>query len=50
MSTEGLLILELAPMQADAMVKEAKNLNYREVQLQHDLTGRERVLMAKKPL
>ena len=50
MSAEGLLILELAPMQADAMVKEAKNLNYREVLLQHDLTGRERVLMAKKPL
>jgi len=50
MSEEGLLILELAPMQADAMVKEAKNQNYREVQLRHDLTGRERVLMAKKPL
>ena len=41
LSAEGQLILELAPMQADAMVKEAKNLNFREVQLQHDLTGRE---------
>tara|TARA_B100000953_G_scaffold295669_1_gene287203 strand:- start:2551 stop:3441 length:891 start_codon:yes stop_codon:yes gene_type:complete len=50
LSAEGQLILELAPMQADAMVKEAKNLNFREVQLRHDLTGRERVLMAKKPL
>ena len=50
LSADGLLILELAPMQANEMVKEAKNLNYREVQLRRDLTGRERVLMAKKPL
>jgi len=32
------------------MVEEAKNLKYREVKLRHDLTGRNRVLMAKKPL
>ncbi|MCH1513734.1 MAG: peptide chain release factor N(5)-glutamine methyltransferase [Acidimicrobiales bacterium] len=50
LSAEGLLILELAPMQADVMAEEAKNLKYREVKLQHDLTGRDRVLMAKKPL
>ena len=50
LSADGLLILELAPMQANEMVKEAKNLNYREVLLRRDLTGRERVLMAKKPL
>mgnify|MGYP001438537039 FL=1 len=50
LSAEGLLILELAPMQADVMVEEAKNLKYREVKLRHDLTGRNRVLMAKKPL
>ena len=50
LSAEGQLILELAPMQADQMVEEAKNLNFREVQLQNDLTGRDRVLMAKKPL
>ena len=30
--------------------EEAKNLNFREVQLRNDLTGRDRVLMAKKPL
>ena len=50
LSAEGQLILELAPMQADQMVEEAKNLNFREVQLRNDLTGRDRVLMAKKPL
>ena len=50
LSAEGQLILELAPMQADQMVEEAKNLNFREVQLRKDLTGRDRVLMAKKPL
>ena len=50
LSAEGQLILELAPMQADQMVAEAKNLNFREVQLRNDLTGRDRVLMAKKPL
>ncbi len=50
LSAEGRLILELAPMQADVMVEEAKNLKYREVKLRHDLTGRDRVLMAKKPL
>ena len=50
LSAEGQLILELAPMQADEMVEEAKNLNFREVQLRNDLTGRDRVLMAKKPL
>jgi methylase of polypeptide subunit release factors len=50
LSTEGQLILELAPMQADEMVEEAKDLNFREVQLRHDLAGRERVLIAKKPL
>ena len=50
LSAEGQLILELAPMQADEMVEEAKNLNFREVQLRHDLAGRERVLIARKPL
>ena len=50
LSAEGQLILELAPMQADQMVAEAKNLNFREVQLRNDLTGRDRVLIAKKPL
>ena len=50
LSAEGQLILELAPMQADQKVEEAKNLNFREVQLRNDLTGRDRVLMAKKPL
>ena len=50
LSSEGQLILELAPMQADQMIEEAKNLNFREVQLRNDLTGRDRVLMAKKPL
>ena len=50
LSAEGQLILELAPMQAGQMVEEAKNLNFREVQLRNDLTGRDRVLMAKKPL
>ena len=50
LSAEGQLILELAPMQADQMVAEAKNLNFREVQLRNDLKGRDRVLMAKKPL
>ena len=50
LSAEGQLILELAPMQADQLVEEAKNLNFREVQLRNDLTGRDRVLMAKKPL
>ena len=50
LSAEGQLILELAPMQADQIVEEAKNLNFREVQLRNDLTGRDRVLMAKKPL
>ena len=43
LSAEGQLILELAPMQADQMVAEAKNLNFREVQLRNDLTGRDRV-------
>ena len=50
LSAEGQLILELAPMQADEMVKEAENLNFREVQLRHDLAGRERVLIVRKPL
>ena len=50
LSAEGQLILELAPMQADEMVEGAKNLNFREVQLRHDLAGRERVLIARKPL
>ena len=50
LSADGQLILELAPMQADAMVKEAESLNYREIQVRHDLAGRERVLIARKPL
>ena len=32
------------------MVKEAESLNYREIQVRHDLAGRERVLIARKPL
>ena len=50
LSADGQLILELAPMQADVMVKEAESLNYREIQVRHDLAGRERVLIARKPL
>ena len=44
---EGALVCELAPHQADAMVEQARGLGYAEVFVRADLSGRQRVLVAR---
>ena len=43
----GVLVCELAPHQADAMVERARALGYAEVFVRDDLAGRPRVLVAR---
>jgi release factor glutamine methyltransferase len=43
----GVLVLELAPQQSEAMAAHARDLEYAEVFVRNDLTGRPRVLVAR---
>jgi release factor glutamine methyltransferase len=44
----GTLVLELAPHQTTAARELAEDVGFREVKVRHDLTGRERVLVARR--
>ena len=50
LASEGTLFLEMSPKQSGEIVQEALDLGYKGVQLRLDLTERERVLVARKPL
>ena len=44
---DGVLVCEIAPHQADAMVERARGLGYADAFVQPDLAGRARVLVAR---
>ena len=44
---DGVLVCELAPHQADAMVEQARGLGYADAFVRTDLAGRPRVLVAR---
>ena len=47
MVSDGVLVCELAPHQADAMTKRAREHGYSNVEVREDLAGRSRVLVAR---
>ena len=47
LSPTGSLVVEIAPHQADAAAKLARSGGFRSASVQHDLAGRERVLVAR---
>jgi len=48
LTPDGVLVCELAPHQADAMRSHAEDLGYTEALVRRDLTGRPRVLVARR--
>lgn len=46
----GAIVLELAPSQAAGIADLARNRGYSDVEIHEDLAGRERTLLARKPL
>lgn len=50
LTSDGALVLELSPLSADAVVERARDANYRVIRVHPDLAGRDRVLVARRPV